>query len=472
MTYETVIGLEVHCELSTKTKIFCGCSTKFGAAPNTQVCAGCAGFPGALPVLNRAVVDYAVRAGLALHCGITRVNSFDRKHYFYPDLPAAYQTTQLYAPVCTNGYVELASGKRARIKQIHMEEDAGKLVHDEWEDVSLADYNRGSMPLLEIVGEPDLRCAEEVIDYLERLKAILEYTQVSDCKMQEGSLRADINISVRPMGSETLGVRTEMKNINSMRAIARAIAFEAARHVDVIEAGGQLVQETRRWDDDAGESFSMRSKENAADYRYFPDPNLPPVVISEEEIERARAALPELPEAKKRRYTEALGLPEYDTGIITGSVHLVRLFERTAALCGDAKEAANWVMGEVLRLLQQTGTLPEDMDFDFDSLAKVIALLQKNVINRGTAKKVFAQVFSENVDPERYVNENNLAMVTDSAAIREEIKRVIAANRKSVEEFRSGKEKALQFLIGQSMRALKGQAPAQEVRRVIEEEIG
>ena len=467
MPYETVIGLEVHCELSTKSKIFCGCSTKFGGAPNSHVCPGCAGFPGTLPVLNEKVVEYAVRAGLALNCEITRRNSFDRKHYFYPDLPGAYQVTQLYAPVCTNGWVELSGGKRVAIKQIHMEEDAGKLVHDDWEDATLADYNRGSMPLLEIVSQPDLRSAEEAIEYLEKLKAILEYTGVSDCKMQEGSLRADVNLSVRRLGETKLGVRAEMKNLNSMRAIARAIEYEAARHIETIEEGGRLVQETRRWDDDAGESFAMRSKENAQDYKYFPNPDLPPVVLSEEYIAGIRGSMPELPEAKKQRYVSELGLPEYDTGIITGSVHLVRLFERAYDICKDAKEASNWVMGEVLSQLKYTQTLPEDMSFNPDSLGRLILLVQKNVINRGTAKKVFAEVFAHDVDPEAYVKEHNLALVTDSGAIREKIAQVVAENEKSVREYKEGKEKALQFLIGQSMKALRGQAPAQEVSKIL-----
>jgi aspartyl-tRNA(Asn)/glutamyl-tRNA(Gln) amidotransferase subunit B len=469
MPYETVIGLEVHCELATASKIFCGCTTKFGGAPNTHVCPVCAGLPGTLPVLNRGVVEYAVRAGLALGCAITRKTKFDRKNYFYPDLPKAYQISQLYQPICTDGWIALRGGKRVRIREIHMEEDAGKLVHDPWEDASLADYNRCGVPLLEIVSQPDLRSAEEVIDYLEKLKAILEYTGVSDCKMQEGSLRADINLSVRPVGAAQLGTRTEMKNINSFRAIARAIEAEAARQIELIGDGGRVVQETRRWDDTAGESYSMRSKEDAQDYKYFPEPDLPPIEISEEEIARIRASLPELPEAKKRRYMEQLGLPEYDTGILTGSVHLMRLFERTCALCGDAKEAANWVMGEVLRLLQATGTLPEDMAFAPDSLGRVIALVQKNVINRGTAKKVFAEVFTHNVDPEQYVRDNHLALVTDDSAIRSQIEQVLDANEKSVAEYKGGKAQAMQYLIGQSMRALKGQAPAQDVMRILRE---
>jgi len=469
MPYETVIGLEVHCELATKSKIFCGCTTKFGGAPNTHVCPVCAGLPGSLPVLNRSVVEYAVRAGLALGCQITRKNKFDRKNYFYPDLPKAYQVSQLYQPICTDGYIELAGGKRVGIREIHMEEDAGKLVHDPWEDASLADYNRCGVPLLEIVSQPDLRSAAEALEYLEKLKAILEYTGVSDCKMQEGSLRVDVNLSVRPAGTDVLGTRTETKNINSLRAIARAIEAEAARQTELVEEGGHVVQETRRWDDDAGESHAMRNKEDAQDYKYFPEPDLPPIEITDGEIERIRAGLPELPEAKKRRYMGQLGLPEYDTGIITGSAHLVRLFERTADLCGDPKEAANWILGEVLRLLQATQTLPEDMAFDLDSLAKIIGLLRRNVINRGTAKKVFAEVFTRNMDPEAYVKEHNLALVTDGSAIRATIAQVLAANEKSVGEYKGGKAQALQYLIGQSMRALKGQAPAQEVTAILKE---
>ena len=471
MQYETVIGLEVHCELATKTKIFCGCSTQFGGTPNTHVCPGCAGMPGTLPVLNRAVVEFAVRTGLATNCGITRHNVFDRKHYFYPDLPKAYQVSQLYHPVCTDGWLEIAGDngepKRITIREIHMEEDAGKLIHDDWEDASLADYNRGGIPLLEIVSQPDMRSAAEVIEYLEKLRAILEYIGVSDCKMQEGSIRADVNLSVRPMGAAEYGTRTETKNLNSLRAIARAIEAETERQIEVIEDGGKVMQETRRWDDDKGESYAMRSKEDAQDYKYFPDPDLAPVEISEEEIAAARAALPELPEAKKQRYITELGLPPYDTGIITGSVHLVRLFERTYEVCGSAKEASNWIMGEVLSQLKLTQTLPEDMSFDRASLGKLILLVQKNVINRGTAKKVFAEVFANNVDPETYVKEHNLALVTDSGALKETLAKVLAENEKSAAEYRAGKEQALQYLIGQGMKALRGQAPAQEVRSIL-----
>ncbi|MDR3313628.1 MAG: Asp-tRNA(Asn)/Glu-tRNA(Gln) amidotransferase subunit GatB [Oscillospiraceae bacterium] len=473
MQYETVIGLEVHTELATQSKIFCACTTKFGGAANTHVCPVCSGMPGSLPVLNRAVVEYAIRTGLATHCAITRSTKFDRKNYFYPDLPKAYQISQLYQPICTDGWISITGAegeaKRINIREIHMEEDAGKLVHDPWEDASLADFNRCGVPLLEIVSQPELRSASEAIDYIERLKAILEYTGVSDCKMQEGSLRADVNLSVRPVGSPVLGTRTEMKNINSLRAIARAIAAETARQIELIEDGGRVVQETRRWDDDAGESHAMRSKEDAQDYKYFPEPDLPPIEISEAQIEKIRAALPELPDDKKRRYIEAFGLPEYDTGILTGSIHLVRLFERTAQFCGDPKEAANWILGEVLRLLQQTQTLPEDMQFDPDALGKLILLVKQNTINRGTAKKVFAEVFQHNVEPESYVKANNLALVTDDGAIRETLRQMLAANEKSAAEYRAGKEQALQYLIGQGMRALRGQAPAQEVTRILKE---
>lgn len=469
MAYEMVIGLEVHTELATKTKIFCSCTTQFGGEPNTHVCEVCSGMPGTLPVLNQRVVEYAIRTGLATHCHITRRNQFDRKNYFYPDLPKAYQISQLYLPICTEGYVELASGKQIRIKEIHMEEDAGKLIHDAAPDGTLADYNRCGVPLLEIVSEPDFRSAEEVVDYIEKLRAILQFTGVSDCKMQEGSLRADINLSVREKGSDTLGVRTEMKNMNSLRAIARAISSEFERQVEILEDGGKVVQETRRWDDAKGESSGMRSKEDAQDYKYFPEPDLPPIVITDEQIEAIRAALPELPEDKKRRYREELGLPEYDTGILTGSVALVGLFERVSELCGDAKTTSNFIMGDVMRLLKDTGKQPEEMDFDPAALATLIKLLNAKKISRQTARKVFELVFNEHVDPEQYIRENKLEIVTDTGAIKPVIEKVIANNEKSVSEYKGGKTQALQYLIGQCMRELRGQAQAQEVTQMLRE---
>jgi len=473
MTYETVIGLEVHAELSTQSKIFCGCTTRFGGEPNTHVCAGCAALPGTLPVLNQAVVEHAVRAGIVTNCHINRYSQFDRKNYFYPDLPRAYQVTQGYLPVCTGGYVEIpgegGGKKKVRINRIHMEEDAGKLIHDPWDDSTLVDCNRGSMPLLEIVSEPDMRGAEEVLAYLEALRALLQYTGVSDCKMQEGSFRADVNLSVRPMGQEKLGVRTEIKNLNSFKAIARAIESERERHIDCIEANKPLFQETRRWDDAKGQTFAMRSKENAQDYKYFPDPDLPPVEISDEYIEQVRASLPELPEARRQRYTAALGLPEADTEILTGSVYLADLFEATCAVCGSPKDAANWILTDVLKLLNDSGTLPENMAFDQTSLGKLILMVKAGGVNRGTARKVLEKVFSENVEPAAYVQEKGLGLLTDTGAIRSVLEQVVAENEKSVREYKNGKEQALQYLIGQSMKALRGQAPAQEVAKLLKE---
>lgn len=469
MAYEMVIGLEVHTELATKTKIFCSCPTQFGGEPNTHVCEVCSGMPGTLPVLNKKVVEYAIRTGLATHCNITRLNKFDRKNYFYPDLPKAYQISQLYLPICTEGYVELTGGKKIRIKEIHMEEDAGKLLHDATPDGTLADYNRCGVPLLEIVSEPDFRSAEEVVDYIEKLRAILQFTGVSDCKMQEGSLRADINLSVREKGSDTLGVRTEMKNMNSLRAIARAINSEFERQAEILEDGGKVIQETRRWDDAKGESSGMRSKEDAQDYKYFPEPDLPPIVITDEQIEAIRAQMPELPEDKKRRYMEELGLPEYDTGILTGSVALVELFETVSELCGDAKTTSNFIMGDVMRLLKDAGKQPEEMDFDPAALATLIQLLNGKKISRQTARKVFEKVFSDHIDPEQYIKENKLEIVTDTGAIKPVVEKVIAANEKSVNEYKGGKTQALQYLIGQCMRELRGQAPAQEVTKMLRE---
>ncbi len=476
MEWEIVMGLEVHTELSTKTKIFCNCSTQFGGEPNTHVCEICSGMPGTLPLLNENVVRYAVRTGVATNCEITQYNKFDRKNYFYPDLPKAYQISQLYLPICRNGYIEVTGGdgnpKKIRIHEIHMEEDAGKLIHDEWEDCTMVDYNRCGVPLLEIVSEPDFRSAAEVIEYLERLSAVLQYIGVSDCKMQEGSLRADVNLSVRPKGSEKFGVRTEMKNMNSFKAIGRAIEYEATRQIELLEDGKEVVQETRRWDDGKGVSVAMRSKEDAQDYKYFPEPDIPPIEISDEYIEQIRNAMPELPEAKKRRYIEELGLPEYDTGIITGSIYLVKLFEKTVEITNNPKDSANWIMGELMKLLNDTQTLPENMSFREESLGELINLVNSGKINRGTGKKVLEKVFCDNVDPAKYVEENNLAQVTDTGAIKAVIEEVIANNEKSVNEYKGGKTQAFQYLIGQSMRALRGKAPAAEVQKILKELLG
>lgn len=476
MEWEIVMGLEVHTELATKTKIFCGCSTEFGGEPNTHVCEICSGMPGTLPLLNRRVVEFAIRTGVATNCTITQNNKFDRKNYFYPDLPKAYQISQLYLPICRNGYIEVntkdGEKKKIGIHEIHMEEDAGKLIHDEFEDCTLVDYNRCGVPLLEIVSEPDFRSAEEVIDYLSKLRAILQYTGVSDCKMQEGSLRADVNLSVRPKGQTEFGTRTEMKNLNSFHAIERAIAYEAQRQIELIEDGEKVVQETRRWDDNKGYSYAMRSKEDAQDYKYFPEPDLPPIEISDEQIEEIKSTMPELPEEKRERYLNELGLPEYDTGIITGDIALVKFFESTLEKCDSPKDVANWIMGEVMKLLNDSATLTENNPLKPEALAAVINMVKSNKINRGTGKKVLEKVFTDGVDPEKYVEENNLAQVTDLSALRPIIEQVIAENEKSVSEYKAGKTQAMGYIMGQAMRALKGKAPAQEVQKILKEILG
>lgn len=476
MEWEIVMGLEVHTELATKTKIFCGCSTEFGGEPNTHVCEICSGMPGTLPLLNRRVVEFAIRTGIATNCTITQNNKFDRKNYFYPDLPKAYQISQLYLPICRNGYIEVTTKdgekKKIGIHEIHMEEDAGKLIHDEFEDCTLVDYNRCGVPLLEIVSEPDFRSAEEVIDYLEKLRAILQYTGVSDCKMQEGSLRADVNLSVRPKGQKEFGTRTEMKNLNSFHAIERAIAYEAQRQIELIEDGEKVVQETRRWDDNKGYSYAMRSKEDAQDYKYFPEPDLPPIEISDGQIEEIKSTMPELPAEKRQRYINELGLPEYDTGIITGDIYLVRFFEKTLEKCNSPKDVANWIMGEVMKLLNDSATLTENNPLKPEDLATVINMVKSDKINRGTGKKVLEKVFTDSVDPEKYVEENNLAQVTDVSALRPIIEQVIADNEKSVSEYKAGKTQAMGYIMGQAMRALKGKAPAQEVQKILKEILG
>ena len=461
MTWETVIGLETHAELATRTKIFCSCTTRFGGEPNTHCCPICTGMPGTLPMVNRKVVEYACRAGLALNCEITRRSRFDRKNYFYPDLPKAYQVSQLYLPIARNGRVSIATAageKVVRIHELHMEEDAGKLVHDPWLDQTRADYNRCGVPLVEIVTEPDFRSAEEVIAYLEKLKSILEYLGISDCKMQEGSLRCDVNLSVRPAGSRELGARTEMKNLNSFKAIGRAIEGERARQIELIEEGKAVVQETRRWDDNKEFSYAMRSKEDAKDYRYFPDADLPPVHISDEWIDRIVKSMPEFQPEKQARYVEQYGLPQYDAGILTGSKKLSDLFEETTALCGKPKKVANWLMGETLRLLKENGQEPEDLQFSPKHLASLIELAEAGSVNNQVAKEVFEQIFAEDVDPEAYVEEHGLKTVNDTGLLEETARKVLENNPGPVEQYKSGKTKVLGFLVGQVMKEMKGKA--------------
>ena len=459
--YETVIGLEVHVELATKTKIFCSCPTTFGGAPNTHTCPVCTGMPGALPVLNRQVVEYALAVGLAANCGINQYCRFDRKNYFYPDNPQNYQISQLYLPICHDGYVEIETAggpKKIRIHEIHMEEDAGKLIHDEWEDSSLVDFNRSGVPLLEIVSEPDMRSADEVIAYLEKLRRMIQYLGASDCKLQEGSMRADVNLSIREAGETAFGTRTEMKNLNSFKAIRRAIENEQERQAELLEAGKPVIQETRRWDDNKEASRTMRSKEDAKDYRYFPDPDLPPVLIPDEWIEKVKKHLPEFQEEKAQRYVRDYHLSEYDAGLLTESRNIARLFEETAALCKKPKKAANWLIGETLRLLREKNMDPEDLDFSPAHLAALIDLADSGAVNNQVAKKVFEQIFEEDVDPEIYVEEHGLKTVSDTGALEAAARKVIEENADAAEQYRQGKGKILGFLIGQLMRETKGQA--------------
>ena len=470
--YETVIGLEVHVELATRTKIFCGCSTAFGGSPNTHTCPVCTGMPGSLPVLNKKVLEYAVAVGLATNCNITRYCKFDRKNYFYPDNPQNYQISQLYLPICRDGWVEIDTprgSKKVGIHEIHMEEDAGKLIHDEWEDCTLVDYNRSGVPLIEIVSEPDMRSADEVIAYLEKLRLIIQYLGASDCKLQEGSMRADVNLSVREKGTEEFGTRTEMKNLNSFRAIARAIEGERNRQIDLLESGQNVTQETRRWDDAKEISYAMRSKEDAQDYRYFPDPDLTPVSICDAFLEEIRARQPELRSEKMKRYKDEFDIPDYDIEIITGSKRMADIFEATVALGGQPKKVSNWLMVETLRLLKEKEMDPEDIRFSPENLAKLIALTEEKAINSTVAKEVFEVMFEEDMDPEKYVEEKGLKMVSDEGALRKAVEEVIAANPQSVQDYRNGKEKAIGFLVGQTMKAMRGKADPGSVNKLLKE---
>ena len=472
-TYETVIGLEVHVELATKTKIFCGCPTAFGGAPNSHTCPVCTGMPGSLPVLNRKVVEYAVAVGLATDCTITQNCKFDRKNYFYPDNPQNYQISQLYLPVCRDGHVDIElpdSGvKSVRIHEIHMEEDAGKLIHDEARDMSLVDYNRSGVPLIEIVSEPDMRNAEEVIAYLEKLRLIIQYLGASDCKLQEGSMRADVNLSVREVGSAEFGTRTEMKNLNSFSAITRAIEGERNRQIALIESGQRVVQETRRWNDDKGESYAMRSKEDAKDYRYFPDPDLVPVYISDEWIEDIRSRQPEFKTEKMKRYKEEFGIPEYDINIITDSKKLADIFEQTTAICNNPKKVSNWLMVETMRILKEKSMEAEDITFSPENLAKLINLTETCAVNSSVAKEVFEKIFDEDVNPDKYVEEHGLKQVNDAGELRKVVEDVIASNPQSVEDYKNGKDKAIGFLVGQTMKAMKGKANPGMVNEMLKE---
>lgn len=471
--YETVIGLEVHVELATKTKIFCGCSTAFGGAPNTHTCPVCTGMPGSLPVLNKKVVEYAAAVGLATNCTINQNCKFDRKNYFYPDNPQNYQISQLYEPICRNGYVEIETAdggtKKIGIHEIHMEEDAGKLVHDDWEDVSVVDFNRSGVPLIEIVSEPDMRSADEVIAYLEKLRLIIQYLGASDCKLNEGSMRADVNLSVREVGATEFGTRTEMKNLNSFRAISHAIEGEKNRQIDLIESGEKVIQETRRWDDTKESSHAMRSKEDAQDYRYFPEPDLVPILISDEWLEEIRSHQPEFRTQKLARYEKEYEIPRYDAEIITNSKHMADLFEETVAICGKPKKVSNWLMVETMRLLKEHEMEPEDIRFSPEHLAALVNLADAGTINSTVAKEVFEQMFAEDIDPEKYVEKHGLKTVNDEGALRATIEQVIKDNPQSVEDYHNGKEKAIGFLVGQTMKAMKGKANPGMVNQILKE---
>ena len=472
--YEVVIGLEVHTELSTKTKIFCSCPTEFGGEPNTHCCPVCMAMPGALPVLNKKVVEYAIKAGLATNCDIARISKNDRKNYFYPDLPKSYQISQFDMPLCTKGYVEIETEdgpKKIGLVRIHIEEDAGKLNHDEFGRGSLVDLNRSGVPLIEIVSEPDMRSTKEVESYLKKLKSILEYIEVSDCKMQEGSLRADVNVSVRKKGDKEFGTRTEMKNMNSFRSITRAIEYEAMRQVEVIEQGGKIYQETLRWDEVSGKTFSMRDKENAQDYRYFPEPDLGIIKISDEMIENIKKTLPEMPESRKERYIKKFKLPEYDSNILTSSKYLSDLFEKATEKCHNPKAVSNWIMTDITRILNEKEQEPNDIPFKAEDLGKLVELIDKGTISSKIAKQVLEEMFENPKDPEDIIKEKGWIQISDEGAIKEVVTKILEANPASIADFKAGKDRALGFLVGQAMKETRGKANPQMLNKMFLEEL-
>ncbi len=474
MKYEAVIGLEVHTELRTATKIFCSCKTSFGAEPNTNVCPVCLGLPGVLPVLNKKVLEFAVRTGLALNCEISRFSKFDRKNYYYPDLPKNFQTSQYDLPICEHGHLDIeVDGKKStiRITRAHMEEDAGKLVHHGTSitdsDYSLVDYNRTGTPLLEIVSEPDIRSAKEAVAYMEKLRAILQYCGVSDCKMEEGSLRCDANISVRPVGQKELGTKTEIKNINSFRGVERAIEYEAMRQAQLLEDGGTVVQETRTWDEKEGVTKSMRKKEEANDYRYFPEPDLVPFTVSDEYIEEIRRTLPELPDARKARYMAEYGLDAYNADYLTNDKDRADYFEAMVAAGADPKDAANWLMGDFAKLLSRDGLEMKDAPVKAADMADLLKLITKGTISGKIAKQVFSEMWTSGKTPETIVKEKGLVQISDTGALEELADRIIAANPQSVADFKAGKKKAVGFLMGQIMKETKGKANPQIVNGIL-----
>lgn len=473
MNYETVIGLEVHTELATESKIFCSCSAKYGAEPNENVCPACCGMPGMLPVVNKRVIELGMTAGMLTNCRINRVTTFDKKNYYYPDLPCSYQITQWFAPIAVDGGIEIETSggrKTVGIKQIHMEEDAGKLVHDDWTGSTLIDFNRTSVPLIEIVSKPDLRNTEEVMAYLERLRALLRFAKVSDCRWEEGSMRCDINISIRPYGSAELGVRTEIKNMNSLSAIVRAIEYEEARHIDALERGAEtLIQETRRWDDVKGQSFSMRTKETAEDYRYFPDPNLVPVIIDDVWFERIKASLPELPEEKARRYETEYGLPPSDCAILISSRNFCDIFEEASRISGAPKETAGWLIGDCMSILRKKKLTADDLILDPVKLGEIVKMVNAGEVTRNAARRILAAVIEEDADPRQYSEAHGLAAQSDENAVGEAVLKAIRENEKMVRDYKSGKTKAMQGLFGCVMRELRGNGDPAVIQKLLQE---
>jgi len=477
MKYEAVIGLEVHAQLLTKSKVFCGCSTKFGAEANTQVCPVCLGMPGTLPVLNRTAVEYAIKMALATHCKVNRKSIFARKNYFYPDLPKGYQISQYNEPLTQKGYVDIevnGAKKRIGITRIHMEEDAGKLLHGEsYEDAdySFVDLNRAGVPLIEIVSEPDIRTSEEAVEYLKALRDILVYLEICDGNMEEGSFRCDANVSVRPVGQKEFGTKTELKNINSFKFVQKAIEYEINRQIEVVEDGGKVIQETRLFDSDKGITISMRSKEEAHDYRYFPEPDLLPLQIDEAWITEITSTLPELPAEKRERFTKDYGIPSYDAGVLTASKELANYYEECVKLFNQPKVVSNWVMGEWLRLLKEDNRDVKDCPVKPCNMVKLIKMVDAGAVNLKTAKEVFEDVYKTGKDPEAIVKEKGLVQVSDEGALIKAIDEVIAANPKEVAEYKAGKEKLFSFFIGQTMKATKGQANPQVLNKLVKERL-
>ena len=472
--YETVIGLEVHAELSTKTKIFCSCPTTFGAEPNTQICPVCMALPGALPVLNEKVVEYAVKAGLATNCTISKDSKNDRKNYFYPDLPKSYQISQFDKPLCENGYIEIEDDegnlKKVRILRIHIEEDAGKLNHNEFGEGSLVDLNRAGVPLIEIVSEPDIRSSGEADRYLKKLKSILQYIEVSDCKMEEGSLRADVNVSVHKP-NEPFGERHEMKNMNSFKSIQRGIDYEVESQISDIENNVKINRETMRWDDVSGRTFAMRDKEDAQDYRYFPEPDLVAIRLSEEYIENVKKALPELPESRKQRYLNELGLSEKEANLLTASKYMSNMFEEASKICLNNKQVANWLLSDVSRILNEKEEDADKIPFTAEELAKMIELIDKGTISSAIGKKVLEELFENPKDPEEIIKEKGWIQISDEGAIKEVVLKILQANPQSIADFKAGKDRALGFLVGQAMKETKGKANPQMLNKMFLEEL-